>query len=801
MAVDTIAPGSERVVVRRDLEAPLGRSGLPRLAAGPPASLLVIGWGLTGDRHADPHYYWTIATMALAALMLARPFARRDMARRFALALALLFVGWLVVSTADRALASWEERSPEFGAISWASSTVLNLFGYHTTVVRGLLLVDHPDGVISVAATPEKLALRPFLLFWAAWMTLRLGRPGNRWISGIFVVLATTLVIGILRYIVLLALYVEHDKILMGIEGQAALDLFGLTWVTGLSLLAAGWVSDRVAVPAGREHEIGRPSRQMVLPVAGRGAAMLAAGAFVGLALTLSIQGSSKGGRVLIDDRFCGIWEPTARLLDEEWYGDFSTYSFTSLAEWLGKWFRVDVNTTRAYDDALLAGYDVLVLKTPERPIPGEEASAIERFVQGGGGLLLVGDHTNLLGMGTHLNSLSARYGIRFRYDSVSDGPTGGFVTCENPAFGRHVGSLHVDKIEFMTSCSLLISGAAEAVLAAENCRREPHDYASSSFFGRRGPHPEMGHGRTVLAATVRVGRGRIAAFTDSTVWSSFAIFSWDRDKLAMDLVRLLDRSVGRFEALRLSALAFAVAFCSLLGLGMARTGLPVLALACGLTGYWGGLAASDALHRFAYPLRGPNAPVDEVRFLWVGGACAYPPVLGTPTSLEPGRCFDTLMVTVQRLGLVPRIAYTYGDDLLGPDARSLFVVAPVDSPPPRRCLASGSSSRAAAPWSSSMTWASARAAAPRHSSGPSMSGSNTTEERKMGLHKSLTSTSAGRWCRWTSSRPSFSGRRNPSAGDGSSISRTPSISRGNGWVTASHAPGNPPESDTKRFF
>ena len=59
---------------------------------------------------------------------------------------------------------------------------------------------------------------------------------------------------------------------------------------------------------------------------------------------------------------------------------------------------------------------------------------------------------------------------------------------------------------------------------------------------------PRWQHGRTVLAATVRVGRGRIAAFTDSTVWSSFAVFSHDREKLAMDLVRLLNREPSPYE-------------------------------------------------------------------------------------------------------------------------------------------------------------------------------------------------------------------------------------------------------------
>ena len=287
-------------------------------------------------------------------------------------------------------------------------------------------------------------------------------------------------------------------------------------------------------------------------------------GAAMGFAWFFVPPGNEKAGRILIDDRFCGIWEPTARQLDTEWYGDFPTYSFTSLAEWLGKWYSVDANTTRPYDDDLLSHYDVLIIKTPEEPIPEAEADAIERFVRRGGGLLLVGDHTNLLGMGTHLNALSARHGIRFRYDSVSDGLTGGFVDCSRPRIGRHLGALHVEKLEFMTSCSLQLSGGAQTVLAADNCRREPHDYAGSSFFGRRGPHPEMEHGRTVLAGDVQVGRGRIAAFTDSTVWSSFAVFSHDREKLAMDLVRVLNREPSPYE-LPIRAVAAVIALAAAL--------------------------------------------------------------------------------------------------------------------------------------------------------------------------------------------------------------------------------------------
>ncbi len=53
-------------------------------------------------------------------------------------------------------------------------------------------------------------------------------------------------------------------------------------------------------------------------------------------------------------------------------------------------------------------------------------------------------------------------------------------------------------------------------------------------------------------------------------------------------------------------------------------------------------------------------------------------------TVIAADRCFDTLLVSVQRLGLVPRVAYTFDEDFLRPGTRAMFVVAPVNPPPPK---------------------------------------------------------------------------------------------------------------------
>ena len=602
-----------------------GREPSSPAVEGFAAALVASGWLIASGRSGGNGFVWPSFVLCPVLLLLAMPFSGRGLMGRIRLSAAHLAVVALLVFTAQRGLARWEEDGPRLTAFAYVSSAVLNALGYRSAAERGLLLINHPDGLVTLSPSPEKLAAGAFVVFWVAWvalLTLRRGLPNiGRWCTGLVI----TLLVALSRFLIGLMIYIEHDQILGENGGQATLDLFGSPWVTIPSLFIAGLVLDR-AMRATHAIRVLAPTSRRPREFLAAGASMLGACGLAGFALAFVPLGVEKPGRILIDDRFCGIWEPTARLLDTEWYGDFPTYSFTSLAEWLGKWFSVDVNIDQAYDDKLLSKYDVLIIKTPETSIPDRESEAIDRFVRRGGGLLLVGDHTNLLGMSTHLNALSAKYGIRFRYDSVSDAATGGFVNYYGPAIGRHVGALHVDRLEFMTSCSLQLSGSAEAVLAADNCRREPHDYAASSFFGRRGPHPELEHGRTVLAAAVQVGHGRVAAFTDSTVWSSFAVFEKGREKLAMDLIRLLNRGPSPYELpIRIVAMLALVSSAVLLS-AFVRSSLTSTALFFGLLGGWSGVAVSDGLHYLIYAQPPPNSPVDEVTFLWQGGACASRP-------------------------------------------------------------------------------------------------------------------------------------------------------------------------------
>ena len=130
---------------------------------------------LACDRWTDPYYVWTSVAAVLAFVLLLRPIRRPGCFGAPGSRRSQLVATVLVLFTGDRALAAWEEHAPRFAAASTFASVVLNLVGYRTAAERGLLMIDHPEGLVTIVPSMEKLALRPFLLFWLAWVVLRTG--------------------------------------------------------------------------------------------------------------------------------------------------------------------------------------------------------------------------------------------------------------------------------------------------------------------------------------------------------------------------------------------------------------------------------------------------------------------------------------------------------------------------------------------------------------------------------------------------------------------------------------------------
>ena len=135
------------------------------------------------------------------------------------------------------------------------------------------------------------------------------------------------------------------------------------------------------------------------------------------LAILWDPVGEPKQGRVGVDE-FHSTWEPTGRPMDTEWYGHLSGYNFASIYDYGSRYYTMS-RLTNSFTDAALAALDVLILKVSTERYQPAEIDAVVRFVARGGGVLFIGEHTDVFGTGYNLNSITRRFGFEYRYDCL----------------------------------------------------------------------------------------------------------------------------------------------------------------------------------------------------------------------------------------------------------------------------------------------------------------------------------------------------------------------------------------------
>ena len=271
-------------------------------------------------------------------------------------------------------------------------------------------------------------------------------------------------------------------------------------------------------------------------------AAVCAGIAFVG-AVIWDPAGQGKAGRVLVDE-FHSQWERTDRPYDTEWYGHESGYNYACIYDYCSRFFEMGRLEAPITDESL-AGCDVLVLKTPTKtfraPERRGEVDAIVRFVDRGGGLLLIGEHTNVFGTGTYLNEVAERFGFRFRYDCLFgiDSP---FEQLYSPGVFAHPVVQHVPPMDFAVSCSIDPGHSrGRAVIRSAGLKSVPADYHASNFYPQVEDRPDARYGAFIQLWAVRHGEGRVLAFTDSTIFSNFSAFEPGKAELMLGMLQWLN--------------------------------------------------------------------------------------------------------------------------------------------------------------------------------------------------------------------------------------------------------------------
>ena len=315
-------------------------------------------------------------------------------------------------------------------------------------------------------------------------------------------------------------------------------------------------------------------------------AAVFLATALIAVVATLRLPSANAPARVLIDDAH---------------------------SNWA--WATVRVNRDGALDDMDLSAVDVLILKTPTKAYAESEIDAVESFVSAGGGLFLIGDHTNLFGMTTNINPVAGRFGLRFLDDATYDLASGSPSRFSRSPLTTHPVAQHINGLEFETSCTVRGPFWAEYALRGRGLARELVDYSHINFFGNMRYDLDDGFGVFAQGLSVRHGAGRVFAFTDSTVFSNFSVYKEGRAELALAVIGYLS-GAGGVASIVVWAIAVLLlgAFAALARWRILRPSV-ALAVPAVAGGVLVSMIAVTAWHERAFALPAPSAPYRQVVF------------------------------------------------------------------------------------------------------------------------------------------------------------------------------------------
>ncbi len=394
---------------------------------------------------------------------------------------------------------------------------------------------------------------------------------------------------------------------------EAPLALMGPFWnpwvllllLTGPVLLAWRFIRTPTAAAAPPVVVPRRARRTACIAMAFAGALLVTIG------LLWAPSGPRKPGRIRVDEHR-STWERTDRPYEPNWYGQDSGYNYACIYDYGFRYY--DMGRLNApFDANTLDGCDVLMVKVPTARYTPEEIAHIKRFVEAGGGLLLIGEHTNVFNSGAYLNDIAARFGFRFRYDCLFDLDTP-FEQLYRPPLVPHPIVQHMPPLDFAVSCSIEPqSSVGRAVIQAAGLRSLPADYHASNYYPQVEDRADARYGAFIQLWTADHGAGRVAAFGDSTIFSNFSAFEPGKAELMLGMLGWLNH-----EAPSQNVQSILIVLGVLLGAGalvVGRTwpGAGFVLLSGVLLGITTAGITVRALHRAAVPAPKPSRPFTHV--------------------------------------------------------------------------------------------------------------------------------------------------------------------------------------------
>jgi len=324
----------------------------------------------------------------------------------------------------------------------------------------------------------------------------------------------------------------------------------------------------------------------------------------------------------------------------------------------------------------------LLVVKCPTRAYTGEEIDALVKFVDRGGNLLLIGEHTNAFTVNTHLSAVAGRFGIVFNNDSVY-GISGSWPVTTKADVRINRVTENLSGFMWATSCSLDVSSPASTIVVSPPAGfSDPWNPHRRNFFSDLRPSGNTVFGSRPLIASCRHGRVKVLAFTDSTSFNNYMIGTPGREELIDGMLAWFGKG-SSFDYFM--PLAVALLFGHLVLLhqsGITRRewmnlvcsiGLPAFALGSFLGLFMGSVVSGE---RFSLrPALSPALLVDAAH------ESRRPLMVGPHTEIMGPDSYDDFFLVLSRTGIPIRFCWP-GPVTAGElrDSSVLLVVSPTRS-------------------------------------------------------------------------------------------------------------------------
>jgi hypothetical protein len=217
----------------------------------------------------------------------------------------------------------------------------------------------------------------------------------------------------------------------------------------------------------------------------------------------------------------------------------------------------------------------------------------------------MIGEHTNFRRSGTFMNPIARRFGFRFRTDNVYSMRGGIYDLSYEPPLVPHPVMQHVRTLRFATPCSIEAGPySGRAMIRSAALKNLPADYhAWENYMPQPGDGAEMRYGCFVQLWATSYGKGRVVAFTDSTVFSNFSAFEPDTAELMLGMIEWVKRRPPRWHPWPWLLLVGGALLAAGLWLSRPISRNGVLLVAAGLCSWSVAVVGVQAMHAAALPL------------------------------------------------------------------------------------------------------------------------------------------------------------------------------------------------------